>query len=71
MSNVLKVNGVEKDFPDGEVPATIAELLERLEIDRATVVAEIDGQIVQRKDFAATSVGPGQVIELVRFVGGG
>ena len=35
------------------------------------VVAEIDGAIVKRKDFAATKIKPGQSIELIRLVGGG
>jgi thiamine biosynthesis protein ThiS len=66
----LKINGVEKQFPTG-LPATIAELLEQLEINEATVVAEIDGWIVERKKFAETRLCSGQSIELVRFVGGG
>lgn len=66
----LTVNGVERPFDTG-LPATLAELLGRLGIDAATVVAEIDGRIVERKDFSLTSLRPGQAIELIRFVGGG
>jgi thiamine biosynthesis protein ThiS len=67
----LTINGVEKQFPPGRLPATIAELLERLDIKAATVVAEIDGQIIEREKFAQTLLHNGQSIELVRFVGGG
>lgn len=66
----LKVNGVDRDFPDG-LPATLTKLLEHLHINEATVVAEIDGTIVQRGDFSTTALEQGQSIELVRFVGGG
>ena len=66
----LKINGVEKKFPDA-LPATVADLLEQMGIDAATVVAEIDGQIVERKKFARTQLHKGQTIELVRFVPGG
>lgn len=66
----LRVNGVEKEFPD-RVPATVAELLDQLGIEQATVVAEIDGQIIEREKFAETNLQKGQNIELVRFVGGG
>jgi sulfur carrier protein len=66
----LKINGTEKQFPVG-LPTTLAKLLEQLEINAATVVAEIDGQIVQRDEFANTRLHEGQSIELVRFVGGG
>ena len=67
----LKINGKEKLFNTETLPETLADLLSRLEIHYATVVAEIDGTIVKRKDFAATRIKPGQSIELIRLVGGG
>lgn len=70
MSAVLKINGQEKTFEEG-LPATLSGLLEKLQIDAATVVAEIDGQIVERSEFAQTSLAEGQSVELIRFVGGG
>ena len=68
---VLRINGIEKQFPAGELPATVAQLLEQLGVEAATVVAEIDGQIVERAKFAETPLRRGQSIELVRFVPGG
>ena len=68
---ILKINGVEKQFSAGQLPSTVAELLKNLDIKAATVVAEVDGQIVERKKFAETKLCNGQSIELVRFVGGG
>ena len=70
MSAVLKINGTEKTF-DGGLPATLSELLAKLEIDAATVVAEIDGKIVERQNFAQTRLKDQMGIELIRFVGGG
>ena len=67
----LKINGVEKQFPAGQLPATVAELLEQLGVKAATVVAEIDDQIIEREKFAQTKLCKGQSIELVRFMGGG
>ena len=67
---VLNINGSEKQFPDG-LPKTLIELLNHLNINQATVVAEINGKIIERQNFAQTRVSPGQKIELVRFVGGG
>jgi len=67
---VLKINGTEKQFPDG-IPKTLIELLKQLDINQATVVAEINDKIIAREDFSQTRVSPGQKIELVRFVGGG
>jgi len=68
---MLEINGVEKQFPAGQLPSTVAELLEQLDIKAATVVAEVDGQIIECKKFVETKLRNGQSIELVRFVGGG
>ena len=67
---VLKINGQEKEFPGG-IPPTLADLLDKLDISQATVVAQIDGQIVQRKAFAQSKLLGGQSIELLRIMGGG
>ncbi|MHC4242252.1 MAG: sulfur carrier protein ThiS [Planctomycetota bacterium] len=67
---VLKINGNEKQFPDG-LPKTLIELLKQLDINQATVVAEINGKIIERQNFSQTPLSSGQRIELVRFVGGG
>jgi len=66
----LKINGAEKQFPAG-LPQTLTELLKQLDVNEAAVVAEIDGEIVARQNFAQTQVSAGQVIELIRFAGGG
>ena len=66
----LRVNGVEKQFPDG-LPQTLTGLLKELNINAATVVAEIGGKIIAKEDFANAALSSGQSIELIRFVGGG
>jgi sulfur carrier protein len=66
----LKINGTEREFPAG-IPRTLAKLLGQLNINEATVVAEIDGRIIEQPSFAQTPLSAGQSIELVRFVGGG
>ena len=68
--NVLRINGVEKQFPAG-LPETLTELLKQLNIEAQTVVAEIDGQIIKSEDFDKKELCSGQNIELVRFVPGG
>jgi len=67
----LTINGMEKHFADGELPVSISELLRRLDVSEATVVAEVDGQVVEQERFGQVMVRPGQNIELVRFVPGG
>ncbi len=66
----LKINGAEKQFSNN-VPSTVAKLLEQLGIGPATVVAELDGQIIKPEEFSQTTLRQGQSIELVRFMPGG
>ena len=67
----LNVNGVERQFAPDEMPGTVSDLLERLNVVASVAVAEIDGVIVRPEAFAHTPLTDGQTIELVRFVGGG
>ncbi len=50
---------------------TVADLLVALELPRETVAVERNLSVVRRADHAATVLQDGDVIELVRFVGGG
>lgn len=66
----LTINGIEKEFLDG-LPCSLADLLGQMKIESATIVAEIDGQIVDRNKFSQIKITSGQTIELIRFMGGG
>ena len=66
----LRINGVEKQFQDG-LPQALTELLKQLNINETTIVAEIDGKIIAKEDFAKAALSSGQSIELIRFVAGG
>ena len=67
----LTINGNPRQFAVDKFPATLTELLIQMNVDSATVVAEIGGQIIPRKDFDITPLEADQKIELIRFVGGG
>ena len=69
--SLLKINGKEREFADSKMPATMADLLRQLGVDSTTVVAELEGQIIERKNFSTTPLHAGQTVELVRFVPGG
>ena len=71
MKQTLTINGKPQEFDPAAMPDTLAALLDHLQVDQAIVVAEIDGNIVRRTDFAETKLTEGQSIELIRFVGGG
>jgi sulfur carrier protein len=51
--------------------STIADLLRELTIAPTRVVAQLDGVIVQRSDFAGSTLQEGSQLELVTLVGGG
>ena len=64
----LTVNGEAKDVPDG---LTVRGLVEHLGLVEGPVAVEKNREIVPRADHASTTVSPGDVIEIVHFVGGG
>lgn len=64
----IRVNGKARRVPAGR---TVAELLDELEVDRRTVVVEVNRQIVRRNELESVRLEPDDTVELVHFVGGG
>ncbi len=64
----IQVNGESRSF---ESVLTIAQLLLELGVPIETVLVELNRQVVARIEFANTQLEDGDVLELVRFVGGG
>lgn len=62
------VNGERRRVPRD---STIAELLEGLGLHPRLVVVEHNREILDRDRYGETTVRPGDVLELVHFVGGG
>ena len=50
---------------------TVGELLENLNLASGLVLVEQNGQVVQRAQFALTSLAEGDRIEILRVVAGG
>ena len=63
----ITVNGQVMSFAGG----TLESLLGHLGLDQKAVVAEINGVIVAQADFSGQKLRDGDIVELVRFVGGG
>jgi sulfur carrier protein len=61
-------NGETVELPDG---ATVASLLERLNLTRRVVVVERNGEPVDRRDVSSTVLANGDRCEIVRAVAGG
>lgn len=63
----LTINGEPRDL----AAATVLALLEELGLNPAATVVERNGEIVVRGAYAETKIMEGDVLELVRLVGGG
>ena len=50
---------------------TVGELLEKLNLPAGLVVVEQNGHVVERAQFALTSLSEGDRIEILRVVAGG
>ncbi len=64
----LTVNGEPRRAPSG---SSIADLVRALELDPAKVAVERNGVIVPRSTLGTVTLGDGDVLEIVHFVGGG
>ncbi len=64
---MIQVNGHEEAF-GGE---TVADLIERLEIEVRGVAVAIDGEIVRRSEWSTTFVPDGSRVEVVTAAAGG
>lgn len=64
----VTVNGDTREIPSG---LTVRAFLESLELQPALVVVERNREILDRDRYDQVEVEPGDVLELVHFVGGG
>ena len=61
-------NGDEKELPDGSM---LSELLDVMGLGAKWVVAELNGEPVNRDQMGSTELHDGDKVELVRAVAGG
>lgn len=64
----ITVNGERREVEPG---ATVAGFLELHDLDPDVVAIERNGEILCREAFCRTELEPGDVLEVVHFVGGG
>ncbi len=62
------VNGERMELPEG---LTVAALLQRLGVRGDRVAVERNGEVVKKARHAEQTLAPGDVLEIVTFVGGG
>jgi sulfur carrier protein len=65
---VITLNGQPENL-DGSM--TIRDLLEKKALEPDTVVVEVNLEIIDRDAFHETAIRDRDVIEILRFVGGG
>ena len=64
----IEVNGKPREVSDG---ASVADLLDELELDERLLVVELNREIVRRNERSDVGLQAGDRIEIVHFVGGG
>jgi len=64
----ILVNGSPQEL---DTEATVAQLLEKLQLAPIRVAVELNEELVPRREFAATDLHPGDRLEIVTLVGGG
>ena len=68
----IVLNGDIKEIKSSENnQSSIQDLINELNIKKETVVAELDGKIIESKVFDKTMLYENARLELIRFVGGG
>ena len=64
----LRVNGRPVELA---APVALLDYLAELGVDPRAVAVELNDRILERSEFATATLGEGDVIEIVRMVGGG
>jgi sulfur carrier protein len=67
----LTVNGQSREFRDIQSPATLASVIEQMELKSDRVAVELNGQIAARITWESAHVSNHDRLEIVHFVGGG
>lgn len=63
-----RINGKDVDL---ERPTALLDYLAGIGIDPRSIAVELNGEILQRDQYAAAELHDGDVLEIVRMVGGG
>ena len=68
MATRLRINGKDVELTR---PTPLVDYLVELGVDPRAVAVEVDGEILPREQLRSHVLGAGQVVEIVRMVGGG
>ena len=63
----VKINGKPEDVPGG----TVLDLLNNKKIEPQMVAVEVNDKVLERNQFATTSLNEGDQVEFLFYMGGG
>jgi len=64
----IQVNGEQQEVSDG---LRLSDLITQLQLRTDQIAVELNHEVLRRAAWAATTLQPGDRIEIVHFVGGG
>lgn len=64
----LRVNGKAVELPQ---PTPLLDYVAQLGVDPRGIAVEVNGEILEREAYATYTLNDGDVVEIVRMVGGG
>jgi sulfur carrier protein len=67
----VAINGQSRTFDTLTPPATLAQVIAELNLKGDRIAVEHNGEIAPRASWTEISVGSGDRLEVVHFVGGG
>ncbi|MCL5257537.1 MAG: sulfur carrier protein ThiS [Chloroflexi bacterium] len=65
---LIRVNGKDRELRE---ETNLADFLSAFQVDPRRVVVELNGDILPRDSYGTVLLKPGDVLEVVHFVGGG
>lgn len=68
MAIKIQINGKEENIPD---KISISDLLETKGIRQEVVTIEVNGQIIEKKQYPQITIKEGDIIEFIFYMGGG
>ena len=66
----IKVNGEEKEVNPSENIFSLEELIDQLEFHPQLIVVELNGLIINPKEWKKQQIQGGDILEIVTIVGG-
>lgn len=64
----IVLNGNSEEVAEG---STLATLLEAFNLEQSLIVSELNGEIIKKEAYATTTLHEGDILEIIKFVGGG